>query len=228
MKRSTATGSQESVGRWRSQSQKQNSDSTSGLPINHEVNSVKIVEKKTFKYASQDFQPTNPADKILIDSCVAEFTLNTEQERAFRIIANHSTNQGHEQLKMFLGGMAGTGKSRVINALTAYFHKHVEDYCLIRVAPTETAAALIDGSTYHSILGMNQFDTEIDDMSISVAAEVNENLRNVDYLFMDEVSMLDCTGLYCISNRMCKARQSDLPLEELISSLLVTLLNLHQ
>ena len=30
-------------------------------------------------------------------------------------------------------------------------------------------------------------------------------------MFLDEVSMLDCMNLYKICNRMCKARQSDIP-----------------
>lgn len=93
---------------------------------------------------------------------VAEFALNKEQERAFRIIANHSTDNKHDQLKMYIGGMAGTGKSQVIKALTSYFHKQGEDYRLLRVGPTGTAAALVEGSTYHSVLGMNQFDMEAD------------------------------------------------------------------
>ncbi|KIJ93227.1 hypothetical protein K443DRAFT_47552, partial [Laccaria amethystina LaAM-08-1] len=53
----------------------------------------------------------------VIDSVVQEFSLNEEQERAFRIIstvANHATIKKSEQLKMYLGGMGGTGKSQVI------------------------------------------------------------------------------------------------------------------
>ncbi|KAI0039742.1 hypothetical protein FA95DRAFT_1456063, partial [Auriscalpium vulgare] len=45
------------------------------------------------------------------------FTLNAEQKRAFRIVSNHALDPAAEQLKMYLGGMGGTGKSQVIKAL---------------------------------------------------------------------------------------------------------------
>ena len=45
------------------------------------------------------------------------FSLNKEQERALRIVANHAVKSNGEHLKIYLGGMAGTGKSQVIKAL---------------------------------------------------------------------------------------------------------------
>ena len=49
--------------------------------------------------------------------------MNNEQERAFRIIANHVQSKGSPQLKMYMGGMGGKGKSRVIKALVSFFEK---------------------------------------------------------------------------------------------------------
>ncbi|KAG1748251.1 uncharacterized protein EDB91DRAFT_1003527, partial [Suillus paluster] len=54
---------------------------------------------------------------VSIDNMIEEFTLNTEQARAFRIVAEHSLLVKPEPLRMFIGGAGGTGKSRVINAL---------------------------------------------------------------------------------------------------------------
>lgn len=102
--------------------------------------------------------------------------------------------------------MAGTGKSQVIKALTAFFHERNEDYRLLCVAPTGSAAALINGSTYHSMLGINSFEGGSDSITTSAATDLKENLANVDYLFMDEVSMVDCLSLYNISNRMSMGR----------------------
>ena len=59
-------------------------------------------------------------EQNIIDSTVTDFLLNTEQERAFRIIANHASTQKPEQLIMYIGGMAGTGKSQVIKTLMAF------------------------------------------------------------------------------------------------------------
>src|ERR1700722_15425522 len=50
-----------------------------------------------------------------------KWTLNEEQTRAFRIIAEHSMEDEPEHLRMFLSGPGGTGKSRVIDALSDFF-----------------------------------------------------------------------------------------------------------
>ena len=54
---------------------------------------------------------------------MSDFILNTDQERAFCIIANHASTEKPEQLLMYIGGMAGTGKSQVIKAQTAFFER---------------------------------------------------------------------------------------------------------
>ena len=53
--------------------------------------------------------------------------------------------------------MAGTGKSQVIKALMELFKRREEEYRFQCMAPTGTAAALIGGSTYHSVLGISQY-----------------------------------------------------------------------
>lgn len=133
--------------------------------------------------------------------------MNKEQERAFCIIANHACLKEPEQLKMYLGGMAGTGKSQVIKALTYFFAERDEEYRMICLAPTGAAAALINGSTYHSILGINPFNQNSG--SVLNLAEIHELLKHVDYVFIDEVSMIDCWSLYNISRRMCQAMKID-------------------
>ena len=59
-----------------------------------------------------------------------------------------------DQLKMYLGGKGGTGKSQVIKALTDFFEMNNEKHRIILLAPTGPAAALLSGSTYHSALGI--------------------------------------------------------------------------
>ncbi|KAH8103154.1 hypothetical protein BXZ70DRAFT_875874, partial [Cristinia sonorae] len=109
-----------------------------------EVNSVKIVNKS---YLTATFKPNNPLDVSMMSNIVQSFTLNEEQERAFRIIANHVVQDSGEQLRMYLGGMAGTGKSQVIKSLIELFRQRNEEYRFQCIAPTGAAAALIGGST---------------------------------------------------------------------------------
>ena len=76
---------------------------------------VKIVDKS---YLERSFC-ANDATR-LIDITFKTFSLNTEQERVFRIIANHAVSEDPEQLRMHLGGIGGTGKTQVIKALSAF------------------------------------------------------------------------------------------------------------
>ncbi|KAF8226475.1 hypothetical protein L208DRAFT_1301494, partial [Tricholoma matsutake] len=62
-----------------------------------------------------------------------------EQEKAFRIVATHASDPYSEPLWMYIGGMAGTGKSQVLKALKSFFKKRNESQV---VAPTGSAAAL--------------------------------------------------------------------------------------
>jgi hypothetical protein len=58
------------------------------------------------------------------------------------------------------------------------------------VAPTGSAAALLNGSTYHFVLGIN--DGEF--VSANSLAQIRARLDGVDYIFLDEVSMISCHG----------------------------------
>jgi hypothetical protein len=83
-------------------------------------NDVKIIDRS---YLQRSFKAKSAAAQKLIDETVQDFNLNTEQERAFKIVANHSVELKSEQLKMYLGGMGGTGKSQVIKALAIFLEE---------------------------------------------------------------------------------------------------------
>ncbi|KAG1747189.1 uncharacterized protein EDB91DRAFT_1048651 [Suillus paluster] len=65
--------------------------------------------------------PIDPYRDVKSSHVAKEWTLNDDQARAFKIIAEHSRLNNSEPLRMFIGGSAGTGKSRVINALKDFF-----------------------------------------------------------------------------------------------------------
>src|SRR6266849_2032754 len=136
-------------------------------------NEVKIIDKS---YLQQNFKTDNIANQNLINNTIKEFLLNEEQQRAFKIIANHATQKSTEQLKLYIGGMGGTGKSQVIKALISFFEKRKESHRMIIFAPTGSAAALLAGSTYHSVLGIN------DNFSAAHSvAQTRARLDGVDY-----------------------------------------------
>lgn len=102
--------------------------------------------------------------------------------------------------------MAGTGKSQVIKALIHFFEKRKEGYRFMCIVPTGTAASLIGGSTYHSMLGFNHFGSN---NTMKNFVQVRSKLHKVDYIFLDEVSMLDCHGLYEICAKLCSSLNND-------------------
>ena len=159
----------------------------------HTANVVKVVDKS---YLERNFRKEGASE--LIDSTVQDFSLNKEQERAFRIIANHAISENPEQLRMYLGGMGGTGKTRVIKAISCFFVQRNEAHRFVIVAPTGTAAALLGGSTYHSMFGIN------DRSGIGKIGHVKEKLEGVEYVFFDEVSMLSTRGMYRINLQLSK------------------------
>ena len=157
-------------------------------------NDVKIVDKEYMnkKCHSPDWQ----AD---IDLIVNKFQLNTEKEKAFDIVANHSCHSSSEQLKMHIGGMGGTGKTQVFKALIEFFKCKNESHKFIVVAPTGSAAALLGGSTYHYMFGINDMTEHVSAIQL---AQVKQRLQGVSFIFMDEVSMLFCRDMYRISERL--------------------------
>jgi ATP-dependent DNA helicase PIF1 len=69
------------------------------------------------------------------------------------------------------------------------------------LGPTGASAALLNGSTYHSVLGIK--DSMESDMFEGVTVKkVQERLRGVEYIFLDEVSMVSCQSMYKISARL--------------------------
>ena len=165
--------------------------STSFVP-----NDVRVVDKS---YMSRSFS-SKAWDQTTKDVS-KQFHLNEEQDRAFRIVANHACSPDSDQLKMNIAGMAGTGKSQVLKALVQFFKLRNESHRFIIVAPTGSAAALLQGSTYHSVFGINSDGKQISGIQL---AQVKERLVGVRYVFLDEVSMLSCRDMYLISARLAR------------------------
>ena len=73
----------------------------------------------------------------------------------------------------------------------------------IVLGPTGSSAALIGGSTYHSVLG---FGFEKDGkLSKKALEKIRDRFRTVDLIFIDEVSMISCVDLERICAALTKA-----------------------
>ena len=165
----------------------------------------KVFVDTMTSYLSRKFVPDEPGAINILNSVIQKFKLNLEQERAFHIVANHATINNPTQLKMYLGGMGGTGKSQVLKALIEFFKERNESHRIMILAPTGSAAALLNGSTYHSVLGIGSEGNRAKNEHTS-QRNVHEHLDGVDYIFLDEISMVACHELYQISASLAKAR----------------------
>ncbi|KAJ3917035.1 hypothetical protein F5877DRAFT_28943, partial [Lentinula edodes] len=156
---------------------------------------VEICDKSYFDKLGLDY---GSARQLTAD-VVAEFKLNEEQERAFRIVSQHSVSATPYALRMYIGGMGGTGKSQVVKALIQFFALRKMRYAIVTTAPTGNAAALLGGSTYHFLLGINN---QVEEVPRATMSEVCARLEGIEYVVLDEVSMLACIDIYKISEQM--------------------------
>ena len=126
---------------------------------------------------------------------------NPEQLRAFEIIANHIIDGG-PQLLMYVGGVGGTGKSHVIDAVLRLFSLIGRSSNVLVGAPTGAAAIIIGGHTIHSL-------TLLPDSPGKDLQQLCDIWRGVDYLILDEISMIGATFFSLLNARLQRARGSD-------------------
>ena len=170
-----------------------------------------------------------PSQKNIAD----EFTLNREQRAAFMIITSHLDGDSQrrtgnyfcridtEQLKhqTFLGpnngqlimcipGCGGTGKSQLIRALSQYFFITKRIQMMRKLAPTGIAAAEIDGMTIHSFLGEQRHSGKPRTIKPG-DYKLQREWHHVEYLLIDEMSMVGLTLLAKLNRIICAAKHVD-------------------
>jgi ATP-dependent exoDNAse (exonuclease V) alpha subunit len=139
---------------------------------------------------------------------IKNYTLNVEQTRAFKLVAQHSIELNADPLRMFIGGPGGTGKSRVIDALKDFFEARGEKRRFRLSSYTGVAARNISGMTLHAALGMGQKEKK--QKTGKALRDLMAIWDGVDYLFIDEISMVGCALLYDVSSALGAARGSTL------------------
>ncbi|KAJ3832213.1 hypothetical protein F5878DRAFT_495075, partial [Lentinula raphanica] len=92
-----------------------------------------------------------------------DFTLNEQQQHAYHIIASSLLNRdvfhlphwkNKPPLRMLLSGPGGTGKSHVVHAVRELMSHFGLQHTIRFMAPTGSAAKLINGTTVHAGLGI--------------------------------------------------------------------------
>ena len=125
-------------------------------------------------------------------------TFSLMQQKAYNIVRNHA-EQLWPKLPLFLIiiGVGGTGKSYVISALCQMLqHKSAI------AAPTGKAAFNVKGVTLHSLLKLPVGQKGHKDLSGPSLVQIQHQIRGIEYIIIDEYSMLGQTLFGWIDKRL--------------------------
>ena len=163
-------------------------------PLPQQANSLSPRHEDIRKaFMSKDRTETSKSTLLLLETEVKRqynriaiaMSLNTEQRRALYLVAQQIWMGIFGQpLRMYVGGVGGTGKTRVIRSV-----KELLDSCglndnYVLAAPTGAAAVLIGGNTVHSVCGLSVGGSDAKPNEDAIKAWMN-----VSFLIIDEISM---------------------------------------
>ncbi|KAF8062525.1 hypothetical protein FPV67DRAFT_1421700 [Lyophyllum atratum] len=139
----------------------------------------------------------------LLTEIIRSHHLNAEQEHVFCMVAEHASTVTNEPLLLYIGGMGGTDKSEVIKTLEKFFKTRNESYRFAMVGPTGSSAALLHGVTYRYLLGINSRTEDYNTVRNEATNITNmqDRIAGVEYIFLDEVSIVSCSNLHDLSDR---------------------------
>ena len=165
-------------------------DVISAEQIDRDIDSSEVLHIPTCSY------------RDLAEDICSAFNLNDRQKEAYWLFINNVLKrlEGIEttQIIAHMGGLAGCGKSRVIKAIRT-FHERAGILNSLRIAsPTGTAAALIDGSTIHSLAKIMPTKTKSKKNNTSLS-KLEDIWKDVNLLICDEDSMIGCNLLALLS-----------------------------
>ena len=138
-----------------------------------------------------------------------DWSLNAKQQVAYQLIVDQCIHSQREPLSLIITGAAGTGKSRIIHAAQDFLSCRKETYRFRLLSFTGIAAQNINGVTLHSALALLALRGQ------QLRSTTQQNLikmwSNVDFLFIDEYSMIGCQMLHKIHLALTIAKECSKP-----------------
>ncbi|XP_028405258.1 uncharacterized protein LOC114527764 [Dendronephthya gigantea] len=127
-------------------------------------------------------------------------TFSEMQNVAYNIVENHFNDPScdKQSLCLIINGVAGTGKSCLINGI----RNLLQGKCAV-TATTGKAAYNINGVTVHSLLKLPIGPRGKNDLKGESLCRLQDSLNDIDYIIIDEYSMLGQTTFGWIDKR-CK------------------------
>lgn len=124
-------------------------------------------------------------------------SLNHAQRMAYDIVQQHFLF-GDEQLFMIITGLAGSGKSYVIDAIKSLLKQNCKVCAFFGIA-----AFNIGGMTLHSLLQLPIKGKKNCPLQSSALSRLQRDLDSVKYLIIDEFSVIG-QKMFAWINRRCK------------------------
>lgn len=129
------------------------------------------------------------------------FAFTEDQAKALNLLETTKENY-------LITGRAGTGKSTVLKE----FVRRNKDKKIAVVAFTGFAALNVGGQTIHSLFHLSLDPQDVNDtMETSMPGYVEEVLKNLDILVIDEISMVRSDIMDMMNKKLCIAKKNDYP-----------------
>lgn len=158
-----------------------------------------------------------PSASVANDMCIDvdpaivawNWNLNAKQILAYNLIIDQSLQTRPEPLSLIITGAAGTGKSHIIHAAQDFFSQKQQLYRFRLASFTGIATRNIHRQTLHSALAL--LAMKGDQMPTKTHESLVKMWANVDFLFIDEYSMIGCRMLYTVHLALTIAKECSLP-----------------
>ena len=146
------------------------------------------------------------------------WTLNQRQALALHLPLQFLDQQRHgrattaqKQLRLYIGGEGGTGKTQVLHALKDVFRMKGEEYAVEMTASSAIAASKIGGRTIHSAVGLqpDQYGQGGSNKGDGPSGEEIERWKHRLVLVIDEISMLGAATLADVDTRLQQLRSNE-------------------
>jgi len=189
---------------------------------NNTVQSTEIIVKNHIDMVSLE-------PESVMNTIGKEYKLNPKQWIAFHIITKYfvqkfiiKQNKPLEHLCMLITGPGGTGKTHVVHAVKSVMEHYNCAHMIRFLAPTGSAANLIDGMTIHKGLGTKiqsckkgkrnrEPGATEEDYSVIISVKNRTQLRdewkNVEFVLIDETSLLSLQLLAEIDHALRFAKE---------------------
>ena len=145
-------------------------------------------------------------------------SLNQRQRQVFDEVLQNCSDHASRQVLLHVDGVAGTGKTRVIDTIAAYLDddhyrmaRPVDRRPLYKAAPTGIAAYLINGCTLHSLFRLPVGQVRFIELSNDALQECQYSFEYCRVVIIDEKSMIGLRELHWIDRRLKQIKCSDEP-----------------